>query len=339
MKVVFWGASVTQQSGPGGYYDQLEKLVLSENNQIEIERFGFGGNSFDDAGFYCAHRLIETHPDVCFFEFSTTFLTVFDTTKLHQFLHFLTSNNVLPVFLILPRVHNMEGWPCISQQERYAKEFGFPILDLRQRFASFVHSVEYLRDGVHTTELGALFYAKNIFEFMISRLMRSNDLVYPSLTIGNSIIPIHKFSINKQKVVSGLRIKADFSECSKSDYFELIAHLRIGPMSNFVNCYVNSDLVHTAPIFDQWTHYERDSYKPILSNKISPDYSRVYGLNPFLSSSFLDAVSFNGYIDIHPAPVGDVAPYAHINRSSPEISFLGEIYSTFKINSIDEIQH
>jgi hypothetical protein len=47
MKIMFYGASVTQQSGKSGYIDQLLERFTNTAN-IEIKRQAFGGNSFDD---------------------------------------------------------------------------------------------------------------------------------------------------------------------------------------------------------------------------------------------------------------------------------------------------
>lgn len=335
MKIIFWGASVTQQGGASGYYEQLLSKVTATNHQFEFARFAFGGNGFDDAGFYCLNTLLNEKPDVCFIEFSTTFLTFFDDAKHRQFIDSLVSNKILPVYLILPRVHNMQGLPCITQQHNFSKELNIPILDLRDDFAPYVNSVEYLRDGVHTTEKGVEYFAEKIYSFILNSLINKTFEIVRRSNINFPLIPVHKFNIGKLSIEKRIRFFVDFAGVGDHGFFEIFAHLKIGPMSNNVEVRINDLPLHLAPIYDIWTHYERNSYKPIISNKLAQDYERVYGLKNFIVDKHANLFNGAGYVDLIPVPVTLPAPYSHIVVAAPRLDFLGDIFSSFKINGFE----
>jgi hypothetical protein len=331
MKIIFYGASVTQQSGKSGYIDQLLERFTNTAN-IEIIRQGFPANSFDDAGFYCQDLLLEKKPDICFFEFSTTFLSIFNSHKLNQFIDTLLQNSIIPVFLILPHVHNMAGLRCIDQQYELSMECNIPILDLRPCFAEYVKSVEYLRDGTHTTEKGAFFYANKITNFINTfdvGFYRANSIA-PPLTEPRIII--YKLFLDGIVSTTSIEFTANFKDVSKHGAFELMAFLRVGPKSNNIKVIVPGFLENTTPIFDRWTHYERNSYKMIISNLVSGDYEKAFGQARFIfQPSQIDALDSHDSIQLTSQPSDIQEKYPHILREEHSIDFIGEIYSSFEL--------
>jgi hypothetical protein len=65
-KIAFYGASVTQQRN--GYVNHFAKL-----SKAKVVKLGFGGMHLNDAGICLVDKAVQTHSDICFIDWFSTY--------------------------------------------------------------------------------------------------------------------------------------------------------------------------------------------------------------------------------------------------------------------------
>lgn len=292
IRVLFFGASVTAQSGDGGFYDNLIKI-----DPINIySKLSFGSSQFDNAGFFNLPTILSERqkPNIVFFEWSTTNEQKFDIDKLSYFVTSLLHNKILPIFLILPRIDTFkENRQSDFLLYELADSFELPLLDLR--YLLFKHlPIELIRDLVHTTPLGASVYAGKIYKFLYSCAW--SDIYFAKakkFDFKKSYnLDVHEINkeIGKEQY---LELKFD----AISNQSEITVSLLKGPFSPIINIFSNDSLIKEQSIFDPWCHYERENFTSLIyssqiqygNNKIKiqisdkdPDYASTQTGEVFL---------------------------------------------------------
>ena len=276
--ILFYGASVTHQTGKTGFFENLK------NNNFIFTRMTFPSSQFYNAGFYNIPRInkLEKKPEIVFFEWSTTGETVFDSLKLNFFIKSLIISNILPVFLILPKKDTFKlNRSCDDQLYNISFNAKVPLLDLRDILISN-NIEEVLRDGVHTTELGAKLYAERIDQFLSTYLFPDSKNIQLEEVVDFNIAT---YDLNCT-VSEGQSLSFVFTSCHHS---EIAIYHTIGPYSPVLEYICDGKLVSKSSIFDTWCHYERDNFTTLVSNTVfkkistgslvikisldSPDYS------------------------------------------------------------------
>jgi len=254
MNILFYGASVTAQSGNSGYFNYLHRIDLN------FERLAFPSSQFYNAGFFNAHRVKDLliKPDIIFFEWSTTGENDFDIDKLYYFLNEMQVNDILPIFLILPKITEYKN-NRISDDQLYkiSNESKVPLLDLRHLLSNNAHT-DILRDGVHTTELGAKLYANCILEFLESDI----SLTVKNLKIEKSLD--YNISYYNVDLILNENEKLIFDFKSKDINSEVVASLIKGPSTPILE-YVSNEVIDKKSFFDPWCYYERENFDTLIS--------------------------------------------------------------------------
>ena len=194
MKILFHGASVTEQEGESSYVFQLNEQLKKTDNQHIILKKGFGGCHINDAGLLNIAVDADEEIDICFLEWNTTGLDRFEEGTLRYMAATLIDKGILPIFLILARADSISlDSRRLSEKQvlNFCIENGIPYLDYR----GLINPELDLRDVVHTNFSGAVKYAKALFK----------DLTYFSEKI--NIIS------NLKKITSDIQVNSleDFS--------------------------------------------------------------------------------------------------------------------------------
>jgi hypothetical protein len=292
IRILFFGASVTAQSGENGFYDHLVKL----DSKNAYRRLSFGSSQFDNAGFFNLPIILreQDKPDIVFFEWSTTNEQHFNPDKLSYFVMSLLHNNILPIFLLLPKIDTFkENRKSDFLLYELADSFQLPLLDLR--YLLFKHlPTEIIRDIVHTTPFGANVYASKIYKFLCS--FGENDLLLARVAEfdfkKSYKLDVHE--INKE-IGKDQYLELNFDAISTRS--EITVSLLKGPFSPIINIFSNDSLIKEQSIFDPWCHYERENFTSLIhssqiehgNNKIAikisdkdPDYASTQTREVFL---------------------------------------------------------
>ena len=274
MNFFFHGASVTQQSGASSYFDILSRRIGSSHN---LNKKGYGGCHFNDAGFLTLRTDLPNLVDVCVLEWNTTGLNEFNLSKLDFVVGYLLDRKVFPVFLILARKDNFFApRVCDLQILKFCSDKNILCLDYRNKINPELH----LRDIVHTNELGAAVYAQNLFLDLFSSFDYMNEYAPLISSYRNFLIDSHRGLI--LDALEGDRVIIELDEISNGS--QVIFEVLIGPYSPVVDINGFSKIC----FWDRWCHYERSSFKAI-----SIDISELKFNNHLILSILSDVIDYS----------------------------------------------
>lgn len=254
--ILFYGASVTHQSGESSYFDNL-KRKCSDN----IMRLSYPSAQLYNAGFFNIYEVLTLNPDIVFIEWSTTGEKTYDVRKLFLILNFLTFHNIIPIFLILPQIRNyFENRPSEDQLYEISKTYDILVLDLRIPYRNLnLDLKDFLRDAVHTNKNGADLYSDYIASFLNDAPIKPINLTPDPLLVPK----INVYDLDTE-VIEG---KSLFLEIGSHDLTSEIAIMhKVGPYTPVIEIYSNNCLVATRNLWDQWCHYERTNFTTLISN-------------------------------------------------------------------------
>jgi hypothetical protein len=256
--ILFYGASVTHQTGKSGYFDNLDNKIF--NNM----RMSYPSSQFHNAGFYNIPRIkyLTEIPDVIFFEWSTTGENIFDLDKLKHMICELSYNKITPIFLLLPKKETYKfNRPCDEQLYLLSAEFKIALLDLRY-LINEVNVEEVLRDGVHTTEAGAKLYADAINSFLKVQTFSSPELENLKINYNYHIKIIDK----KLELCEGQTLKFKFD--SYAEFSEIaISHI-VGPHTPIIEYISDGAIIGVQNFFDPWCYYERVLFSTLVPHSV-----------------------------------------------------------------------
>lgn len=160
-KVLCIGFSVTEERE--GYVKELQDILALDS--ISIEKFSIGGATFAVLPFFLHDLLSDHRGGVVLFEIATCYRFRKDIREYDKILHEIVSicefYQCRPLFLNLYRSKvEYRSDLLVTAIESICARRGIVAIDLYNdiRYASDINV--YLRDGVHTTPVGAKYYAQ-----------------------------------------------------------------------------------------------------------------------------------------------------------------------------------
>jgi hypothetical protein len=277
MKILFHGASVTEQEGESSYVFQLNEQLKKTDNQHIILKKGFGGCHINDAGLLNIAVDADEEIDICFLEWNTTGLDRFEEGTLRYMAATLIDKGILPIFLILARADSISlDSRRLSEKQvlNFCIENGIPYLDYR----GLINPELDLRDVVHTNFSGAVKYAKALFKDLTYFSEKINIISnLKKITSDIQVNSLEDFSID---VVEGGEFQVTLENVEK--YAQLIIGVVKGPSSPII---YNGK--HEICVWDKWSHYERPGYESLLGGLV-PDYQAMLKIKIKVLSKSID---------------------------------------------------
>lgn len=249
MKIAFFGASITQQKS--GYVSRFKEL----NPNFEINQFGYGGMYITDAGVCFIDEVVSTKPEYCFLDwFSPACYRPPEKIKdyLDTIVGKLLDIDCCPIFLFFYRQKMDPGWfEMFDYLKAYAKQYNINHIDL----SKLPDANKYLRDSIHTNELGGKKYGEIINQEFHSMLFKESH-TKPKQT---RFRKIHSLS-TPITATQYINLKSD--GCSS-----IIGILQnIGLYTDDVKCF-NQNREYVISLKDQWSEkYERSTIKFAFDN-------------------------------------------------------------------------
>lgn len=244
-KIVFYGASVTQQRN--GYVNHFAKL-----SKAEVLKLGFGGMHLNDAGICFVDKAVQTSPDICFIDWFSTSYTNQDN-KLELYIDVIAEKllkiGCRVIFLFLPNLRDLKTCPWkqfYAFAENHLKKQGLEYISLDKILSEYPVK-EILRDEIHTTKKGSRLYAEAIFHYLqqFADSLYENADIKPNIYSSLSSLPV-KRSFEKELVLEG--------DCHIQGFF-----LKIGPWSGIVDISTNK-LSKKENTWDRWCYYGRNHF-------------------------------------------------------------------------------
>lgn len=261
MKIVFFGASVTQQGEEHGYYPRLVKRLRSSYKTLETRRFAFGNCHFANMGHFALSRVIAEKPDICILDWlSTSHPPTKDEYKV--LLEILTINNIVPVTAIFPRKDKI-----MSSVFSWIKDIGWYYIDIGEQ-PGFQPDI-FLRDSVHTNKDGAEFYSRTLYMYIerLTESVNSSESLRqnPEIPRDTSIYADFSYKYNQHNTRIDLRESKPIFSNTTSGAIHLVIIATKGPYAPVVKVDFNAEPSQASNIckslefdlFDRWCYYDR----------------------------------------------------------------------------------
>jgi hypothetical protein len=287
-KILFLGFSVTAESP--GYFGFLDSMP-----NVELHKVGIGGIQPHHLQFFIQDEINKYSPDYVVLEISTAGFRSFLKKEEYFFavlymINVILRSNAVPIILDLPRGDIDYSIDWVTQfHSNIALEFGVPYINLCGDEDLMGCLNELLRDGIHTTEQGAQFFANKIN-------INLKDIVEKTLLI-DIFNPIDEFGNKFNLNCNSLAVKnnsnqqeyKEFKRSGYSDIFVILdSHmpLRIdfneivnicgisylmGPETSQVSLNFNNNKIKNIITYDQFCYYTRlgiTMFEPLLSEKV-----------------------------------------------------------------------
>lgn len=156
IKILCYGASVTAQKGEAGYVQQLKELL--DKKAYNIDKIGRGASHFEYAGFGFASEIANHAPDILIVDWLTPSMVAFSEYKIDKFNKCFSEQGIEVIWVNFPRKDDLDNQrKCFTQVKQSCQRFNIDFLDFNDLVVG--DPDKFLRDVVHTTELGAREYA------------------------------------------------------------------------------------------------------------------------------------------------------------------------------------
>ena len=184
MNIAFFGASITQQKS--GYVHWFKKL----NPNYNIQQFGYGSMYITDAGICFIDDVIAQKPDYCFLDWFSP-ACYRPPEKINEYLDVIVEKlfniNCRIIFLFFYRKQMDPGWfVMFDYLKEYASNYGINYIDL----SKLEEADQYLRDTIHTNDLGSKKYGE-IINATFHSMKFKDDNISPKSNKWNNIFYIN----------------------------------------------------------------------------------------------------------------------------------------------------
>jgi hypothetical protein len=155
----------------------------------------------------------------------------------------------VPIFLLLDRTDIEKRTHFNNKIKEYATTYNIHYIEI----INIENRENYLRDSVHTTELGSKYYADIIYNYFITNLY---DKIYDftlikriSPTIYSNILNINvNKTFHNNIIIEG--------NCEIVGIYQ-----KIGPFSGLCEINYNDGKTEKCNLWDQWCYFERNTIK------------------------------------------------------------------------------
>jgi len=252
MDIVFYGASVTEQSGESGFVPTFNKLIMDNLLNYNIIQKGFGSTHINDCGICKINEIISYNPNICFIDWFSTGLILTNKNELYMYLDTIVRKlmliNCKICFLLLERIDLCENRLIMYKLVvEYSTLYNLEYIELYNN----INKSELLRDTVHTTNEGAKIYANKIYKYFIKNII-DKEIIYKNIPEKNDYDDIKILTVNKQIN----------SEIHMNGNFKIIGILqKLGNFSGIIEIHRNDISPYKYNLWDQWCYFTRNNIK------------------------------------------------------------------------------
>ncbi|PRO69894.1 SGNH/GDSL hydrolase family protein [Alteromonas gracilis] len=257
LKILCYGASVTAQKGDSGYVQRLTELLPKDD--YEVIKIGRGASHFEYAGYGFSREIADYAPNILIVDWLSPSMKEFSVRKLTTFNKCFTEQGVRVIWVNFPRKDDLNNQrKCFSQVRQSCKDFNLEFIDLNKYLVK--EPDKYLRDVVHTTEVGARLYAEVLFDLITSK---QNPRTDNSIDVTNLPVIVETPATVDQSTPFKLAMKVQKRKV------DILLECFIGPNTPFLKFRAESGGYETIekvvnPL-DPWCYYTRKMVLPTVS--------------------------------------------------------------------------
>jgi hypothetical protein len=244
MSIAFFGASITQQKS--GYVSFFKQL----NPNLIVNQFGYGGMNIRDGGIIYIDGVIRSNPNYCFLDwFSPECYR--PPKKIEIYVDVLVEKllfvNCYPIFLFFYRKDMDNGWfDMFEHLKSYGQKYAINSIDL----SKLENASGYLRDSIHTNDLGSEKYGSIISE------------TFHNMTFQKSLIIPDRNRLSRINSLAVGIVAKEYVKLKSSGHSSIVGVLqKVGPYTGGVIC-ISGGENSVVNLKDKWSErYERETIK------------------------------------------------------------------------------
>jgi hypothetical protein len=275
LRIHCFGASVTAQATnhatgeQTGYAQSLKNLLEKDFPNLDFIVTSAGSSHFDQAGYCLLPEVLKSNPDVLIFDWHTTGLGEFNNQLWLAAIQQIKDSGIITLIALFPRRDDFENRterPNIKQARDCA---GGCIKLIDQAAFSEFNPEVHLRDIVHTTPKGGIYYAELLADIIKESLLGNDD----KIRLDNPSENMESQPLTKVPSVSRHSTGVDFIPCvniliefegeNTVDTPSLILDHKIGPFSPVIALSLNGGHERLISLWDPWCHWTRQTYTGI----------------------------------------------------------------------------
>ncbi len=267
----FFGASVTSQSihhktgEVTGFVNCLESRICSHRPTVKISRTSAGSSLFRSAGICLLEEVLDTSPNIIVLDWHSTGEEYFDEISWNYLVDRILQKNILLLVLFMPRLRFV-GLNYKIQKFNIARNqssrCGLVLCDIYESIGKEFELDKCLRDDVHTNSFGAKKYSDIIYPYlekMIVQILNNERTNYHTNDIKPPLVCTSKLCISKSKNMIDVK-SLQLTFIPKNTEILAIFDCMRGPYSPIIDIYLSGKYLRNFSIWDQWCHFERQSY-------------------------------------------------------------------------------
>jgi hypothetical protein len=276
VKLAFLGASVTaqkinHQTGDiTGYAEAFRVNHCLGLGFTDAVNLAYPGNRASDGGMVRALEVRKYQPDYCIFEPNIEdFFRGSDILKdeLMFIYQQIIAGGARPIALMLPDhvTLNPTTRPQYALHRSVCETLSIPMIEIDLRD---VRDAASFLQNVHTTPLGAQFYAKVIAD-RLGEILQSTQSPLPtpeSIQTKQDFIRLPKVAADRVTNIA-IRIRTRNGGPAR---IRIVQEQKIGPFSPMICADCNGRVSHSS-IWDPYCHYERKAFSILFSGPVSTD--------------------------------------------------------------------
>jgi hypothetical protein len=244
MSIAFFGASITQQKS--GYVSCFKQLNLN----LIVNQFGYGGMNIRDGGIIYIDGVIRSNPNYCFLDwFSPECYR--PPKKIEIYVDVLVEKllfvDCYPIFLFFYRKDMDNGWfDMFEHLKSYGQKYAINSIDL----SKLENASNYLRDSIHTNDLGSEKYGSIISE------------TFHNMTFQKSVIIPERNRLSRINCIDLGIVAKEYVKLKSSGRSSIVGVLqKVGPYTGGVIC-ISGGGESVVDLKDRWSErYERETIK------------------------------------------------------------------------------
>jgi hypothetical protein len=275
LRIHCFGASVTAQATnhatgeQTGYAQNLKNLLEKDFPDLDFIVTAAGTSHFDQAGYCLLQEVLKSNPDVLILDWHTTGLGEFNNQLWLAAIQQIKDSGIITLIALFPRRDDFENGterPNIKQARDCAG--GCIKLVDQAAFSEFNPEV-HLKDMVHTTPAGGIYYAELLAEIIKKSLLDGGDKVRlenPCEKTGSQprikVPSVSKHSIDVD-FISCISILIEFEGENTINTPSLILDHKVGPFSPVIEFSLNGSHERLISLWDPWCYWTRQNYMGI----------------------------------------------------------------------------
>ncbi|GFD91229.1 hypothetical protein KUL152_34550 [Tenacibaculum sp. KUL152] len=225
----------------------------------EVKKIGRGASHFEYAGYGFSREIADYAPNILIVDWLSPSMKEFSARKLTAFNQCFSEQGVRVIWVNFPRKDDLNNErKCFSQVRQSCIDFNLEFIDFNKYVVE--EPDKYLRDVVHTSEVGARLYAEVLFDVITARQNPLSENM-----IDGASLPMIVETLAKVDESTSFKLALE----ARKRKVDILLECYIGPNTPFLKFRAESGsneiIEKVVNPLDSWCYYTRKMVLPTVS--------------------------------------------------------------------------